>query len=363
VVATLLVPTAAAADPAGPTDFQTSIVSIDVGGDDPLAVDEEAAVLELFEVQILGGDSFVELAVDPGTEVRVPGYRREPYLWFQADGTVLQNERSPARWLNEDRYSDISLPASVDVDAEPEWVEVAADGTYAWHDHRAHWMNGDKPLGAEPGDTVVDDVVLLQVGEARTEVRVGVRSVLLEPPSPVPALVGGFVALVAALGAAWSWRTGLRQSGGSPVLNPAAFVTVAWAVAAAVVGFGAVAGLPAEAAPGLTAWALPAVGAAGIAAALVIRRQGLVAAPLAAQLVPAALLLAGIELLLWSFLRRAAVTSSLIPTELPMWLDRAVVSGAAVVGLLGLTVGLATLLRRPGRRAPAVASAPTSVAG
>ena len=76
----------AAADPAGPTDFQTEIVAV------------EPAVPTI-DLRMIGGDSFIEMEVQPGVDVVVIGYRGEPYLWFAADGRVYENDRSPSTYL------------------------------------------------------------------------------------------------------------------------------------------------------------------------------------------------------------------------------------------------------------------------
>ena len=101
VVATVVLgPGIALADPAGPTDYETTITSVE------RAVDG-------IELRMLGGDSFIELTVD-GREVVVTGYRGEPYLWFRADGIVSENRRSESTYLNEDRYGEAEIPAAAD---------------------------------------------------------------------------------------------------------------------------------------------------------------------------------------------------------------------------------------------------------
>ena len=91
-VSALLVPAGVArADPAVPTDFSTRVV----------AIEPETPSID---VGFVGGDSFIELAVQPGTEVVVPGYWGEPYLRFNRDGTVERNARSPSVAQNESRY-------------------------------------------------------------------------------------------------------------------------------------------------------------------------------------------------------------------------------------------------------------------
>ncbi len=89
----VLVPAGVAhADPAEPTDFSTVIVGIE-------------PATPTIDVDVVGGDSFLELTAEPGTEVVVLGYWGEPYLRFNADGTVDENrpvadacrEREPLR--------------------------------------------------------------------------------------------------------------------------------------------------------------------------------------------------------------------------------------------------------------------------
>ena len=83
------------ADPAVPTDFATEVVGI------------EPATPSI-DVGVVGGDSFVELTVEPGTDVVVLGYWGEPYLRFNSDGTVEENRRSPTVAENESRYGGSS---------------------------------------------------------------------------------------------------------------------------------------------------------------------------------------------------------------------------------------------------------------
>ena len=83
------------ADPAQPTDYATEIVGI------------EPATPSI-DVGVIGGDSFVELTAERGTEVVVLGYWGEPYLRFNSDGTVEENRRSPTVAENESRYGGIA---------------------------------------------------------------------------------------------------------------------------------------------------------------------------------------------------------------------------------------------------------------
>jgi hypothetical protein len=95
-------------------------------------------------VVVIGGDDRLRLTDRDGSEVVVLGYQGEPYLRWQG-GVVYVNERSPATYLNEDRYGVVPLPAEADPKAAPRWKRVAAGQTYAWHDHRIHWMSKQVP--------------------------------------------------------------------------------------------------------------------------------------------------------------------------------------------------------------------------
>ncbi|OWY59557.1 hypothetical protein B7486_73940, partial [cyanobacterium TDX16] len=127
----VLVAGPAGADPAEPGEYRSQVTGMDPEVDG-------------VSLQVAGGDSFLELQVDPGVEVDVPGYEGEPYLRVLADGTVEENELSPSAFQNRDRYGT-EIPAQADAEAEPRWVEVASGGEYAWHDHRIHWMSPDAP--------------------------------------------------------------------------------------------------------------------------------------------------------------------------------------------------------------------------
>ena len=107
---------------------------------------------------MVGGDGFLEMAVEPGHEVVVEGYDGEPYLRFRADGTVQENQNSPAAYLNRNRYAGAEVPAAIAGrrPPPPAWKTVAHGGHHAWHDHRIHFM-GKRPLrvaGLSEGEPV-----------------------------------------------------------------------------------------------------------------------------------------------------------------------------------------------------------------
>jgi hypothetical protein len=97
------------------------------------------------QAQVLGSDDRIELRNGSDSVVVVEGYSGEPYLRFRPDGTVQVNRRSPALYLNEDRFAQVQVPASAKPHARPSWEQVAENGRYDWHDHRIHWMSKTPP--------------------------------------------------------------------------------------------------------------------------------------------------------------------------------------------------------------------------
>ena len=321
----------AGADPAGPTDYASSIVDIDPPSDAVTA-------------EMLGGDSFLQLTVRAGHEVIVTGYEGEPYLRFRADGVVEENRRSPSRWLNQDRYGEAGpgADADADTDAEPEWAAVGAGGRFSWHDHRTHWMNRARPLGAGPGDQILEAVVPLVIdGEPAGAT---VVSVWQAPPARWPAMAAALAAIAAA-------GVAMRRRGPA---GPALLAAVG--VAATVVGGVEFVSMPSEARTSPLVWALPVLGSIAAAAGVVLARRG------AGSAAAAATTLAGLDLVLWGALRRQGLARAVLPTSLDWQLDRAVTAAALAAGALGALAGAAGVWRASGRapgRMPPGAGAPT----
>ncbi len=305
LLAALVIGAPALADPAGPTDYESTVVAI-----------EPAA--PTIRVEVIGGDSFLGLTVDEGSEVIVIGYQGEEYLWFRADGTVLENRNAPSTYTNEDRYGGAEIPPTADPAAEPDWVEVASDGSWAWHDHRAHWMQSIRPPGLSAGDQILEAVIPLSVdGE---EVDVTVISVWQPAASPVPAFLGSAVGVAVAAVAFLARRS--SWFGWAPV---------PLSVLALVVGVWQYTSLPSETGPRAVWWLLPALAvvAAMVAAAAGSRDSRFVAW--------AATLVAGAELAIWGFQKSDGLSAALIPTDAPGWLDRFTVA-AAITGGIGLAL-------------------------
>lgn len=90
------------------------------------------------------GGLLLEVENRSGRTLVIEGYDGEPYLRIDADG-VTRNRRSPATYLNAETGGDVAVPPRADPDAEPEWVRVAGEPSWVWHDHRTHWMSPEPP--------------------------------------------------------------------------------------------------------------------------------------------------------------------------------------------------------------------------
>ncbi|MEZ5343710.1 MAG: hypothetical protein R2706_20425 [Acidimicrobiales bacterium] len=317
----VLIASPAAADAPGPTDYLSEVVSVDPPTD-------------VVSLQILGGDSFLELVVAEGHAVDVIGYRGERYLRFEADGTVLENQNSPSKYLNEERYGTDTGPDTAVPEAAPDWKAVATGGSFAWHDHRTHWMNDQKPANARPGDIILESVVPLIVDGA--EVDVTVVSVLQARPSPTGVVLGVAVAAGIALALARELLPG----------HSAALLAGASA-AALVFGTWAFVSVPGGTGPSLLLWLMPAL-------ALSFALGGWAKAD--EFLGHGALLLGGGVLAGWGWLRRGALVAAIIPSHAPDTLDRAVVAAALVGGAIAAGAGLLGVVRVLAHTAPTPAT-------
>jgi hypothetical protein len=305
----------AAADAAKPTDFRSEVTGI-TGASDGV------------EARVRGGDSFLEVTVTGDHTVIVEGYLGEPYLRFQPDGTVEQNRLSTATYLNQDRRGKgVTIPQEAqdaDEGTPPDWQPIAASGTYAWHDHRTHWMSDASP-SVSRGEQVPGAYdpwrVPIVVDGAPGEIQ---GTLTYERAiSPLPYLA--IVVLGAALVVLW-----LRGS-----LRRPALVLVGVSALAVMTGRAEFQATP-EGGGNPLLWALAAVALAAAIGALVLgdRPVGVVLA------------LASVAALFgWGLFRVQVLLKPVLPTDLPYLLDRATVALALGTSLAAafLTVTSGTL--------------------
>lgn len=303
----MLAASPALADPPGPTDYQTEVTGID-------------PATPGFRVEVIGGDSFILIETEPGVALEVVGYRGEPYVRFLADGTVEENQNSPTTYLNIDRYGIADIPATATADAEPAWKVVATDGSYAWHDHRTHWMNAAHPPGRQPGDVILEGVVPLLVDGVEVDVRV--HSIWQEPP-PVALPLGGM-----ALGLLVVAAAALRRARVSLLALIIAFV----ALVAATLGTVAVLSVPPETSPPWSLWAPPMAALLMGLAAVAGRWQ-----PVLQRWAASLALIAALILVAWGLVHQEWMWKAVLPTAGPFWLER-VFTGLVLVAGIGLVM-------------------------
>jgi hypothetical protein len=290
----------AVADPARPSNVSSHVTGI-------------TPPTPSVKAEIVGGNAFVQLHVRPGTTVVVDGYEDEPYLRISADGTVAENTRSAAAYLNRTLSGRVDIPPNVDKTAPPDWRVVGRGGSYAWHDHRVHWMAaGDPPAP-------VDWHVALTVDGV--PVSIDGRYKAVTAPSPLPWW------LLAAAAFAVMLVVGRRRPRAMAV---AVGVSAALGLPVAV----AVARLPAS---GIGDW----TGVALLAVALVAAIAGAVnrAGPW--------LVGGGVALLVWAVRRLAVFDHAVLVTGLPGGFDRSAVAVASGVGVAAVVVGVRMVLRAP----------------
>lgn len=298
----------AAADPAQPTDFRSTINA--VTPDTPA-----------IKAGIVGGDAFLDLEVERGHLVQVDGYQGEPYLRVLKGGAVQENRNSPASYINRDRLG-AAVPASLNGDTlpPPAWRTIAENGRFVWHDHRIHFM-GKSPTPALRSGQAVAWVVGLTVDGRPVQIQGNYRYETAPNPFPWIGLAGALLVIAVAAGRRW------------PLAIAAGSVTAAGLTALSL-GWQENLAIPDGAGANPLTVVLPAVAVVAGALATIQRRPPMrVIAVLAA-----AAALGG-----WVLTRATIFTKAVLPTALSANLDR---GGTAVAA--GLTVAAAILAVRSG---------------
>jgi hypothetical protein len=305
----------AAADPPRPTNYRSTVTEVD------------PALPPGVTIRVVGGDSLLELSVAPGHTALVADYPSSgdeesavAYLRFDDDGTVRRNANAVATTANDSRYGTTGKVP--DPDAEPRWETVATDGSYAWHDHRIHWMSPSTPRAVDEDGQVdlggPDGTWAVPITVDGTATTVTGTLVLVDPP---PTLAWGLlvaIAVAAAIGVGLRWGQGAAAAVGAGV--GLAALGTAWATWQAV---------PADAGASVVPVVVAAVALiAGLAGA---------AGPAAVRLVAVAATAAA--LLGWGVTRWTVLTRAVLPTTLNPAFDRGVTAAA-----IGVGAGLAVLL-------------------
>jgi hypothetical protein len=170
-------------------------------------------------VQVLEFADRLQLTNHTGRTVTIYGYEGEPYARVLGDGTVEVNRSSPAYYLNQNFYAQVSVPASASAHAAPRWSVLDRTGQFEWHDHRIHWMSPVAPA------KVKDKGKRTKIFDWRVPVRVGAQPGAVDgqlfwvPEEGTKTPIGAIVALLAIvlLGLALVFFVRRRRrSGGSP---------------------------------------------------------------------------------------------------------------------------------------------------
>jgi len=310
------------ADPAKPTDFESTVTQINPSVDG-------------VSMKVVGGDGFLSLKVQPGHDVIVNGYAGGPWLHVRSDGVVEENQLSPATYLNASRYGKTSAPANVTKDTElnspPQYKQVATGGEYAWHDHRIHWMSPDDPPGATRGEVLKQfDPWKVSLTVDGKPVEVDGQLVWEKQESPIPWIAAGVLAAAITI---------FLGKGRSTFV--AAIAVGLASIAALQTGIVAYRSIPSAAGPNPLEIILPSFAVLAAIVGLVFHRKPLGVIAILASLAA----LAG-----WAIMRISALVHPVLPTNLPFWLDRtstAVAVGIAVAAAVLAVRSGALVLRLP----------------
>lgn len=151
-----------------------------------------------------------------GRTVTVYGYENEPYARVQANGAVEVNTSSPAYYLNQNFYAQVTVPASASAHVTPHWTVVDRTGQFEWHDHRIHWMSPVPPAQVKDRSRrtkIFDWRVPIQVGSQAVAVNGQLFWVPEEGTKTPTAAIVALIAIVFA-GLAFVFFVRRRRGGG-----------------------------------------------------------------------------------------------------------------------------------------------------
>ena len=307
----------AAADPAEPSNFLSSVTSLDPQSGD-------------MSVEVVGGDAFLVIRVAPGHELLIPGYRGEPYVRIDADSSVWVNLDSPTLYINEERFARADVPADADGEGEPRWDLVGTDGQYAWHDHRTHWMSFDPPPTVAGGTRQVVFPWTIPVELDGKTINIAGQLEWIPSRNPVLPAILGLIALIPLL-----------------AFNPrkvvGAILITAAGLAGALLGFAEAAGTPETARSIPTTVVFPTLAVVVGAMGITLRRRP--------DVTRWALLAGGLLLGTWAISSLEVLWLPVLISSAPAGVERASVAAVAWVALGALAlwaVAFVERLRTPG---------------
>jgi hypothetical protein len=176
------------------TNFRSIVRQVSQAGPD--GEPAGPARIQGLSFRVLANDALLELENRSGREVTIFGYSDDPYLRIGPEG-VFQNVNSPATYINRERFGQVEVPADISASAPPEWERVSEDASFAWHDHRIHWMSqAPPPQVAANGETRTIEIFDWSVPFRVEDQGYAVAGTLswIRPASPLPWLLGGLVA-------------------------------------------------------------------------------------------------------------------------------------------------------------------------
>ena len=192
--------------------------------------------------EVYGGDQYLAVTNTSDTEIVVTGYSDEPYLRVGPDG-VFHNLASEAAYRNAERYGEVTnIPENVGPQVAPRWKKVSGKPTYAWYDHRIHWMKPRSlPVVVDTREEALINSWVVPFGGGGQDYEVTGELRWVPPPSPLPWLAIALLLTLPALLGLLALRRDGRLDGETPELadgpesprwvrtlvRPAAFVLLA----------------------------------------------------------------------------------------------------------------------------------------
>jgi hypothetical protein len=153
-------------------------------------------------LQVLQFSDRLLLRNETGRTVSIAGYEGEQYARVRANGAVEVNTHSPAYYLNQSFYGDVTVPSFASATAPPHWQLVDRTGQFEWHDHRIHWMSPVTPAKVKDKSKrtlIFDWRVPIAVGASRGTVSGQLYWTPNSSSAPVAAIVLGGVIVVLGL--------------------------------------------------------------------------------------------------------------------------------------------------------------------